>query len=116
MLFRQKDGVYYKSHEIKGFEVLTAIIMNSYIFWDMSPHGLFKTTDVSEEHVASICLPPDFTLVYFSAYSSTLKVETTCSFGPSVTFNSLLGVISQKIELFIKLNSVGRMRIFNMLK
>jgi hypothetical protein len=37
--------------------------------------------DVSEEHIASIfkveelCLPPAFTLVFCSAYSSTLKME-----------------------------------------
>jgi hypothetical protein len=44
----------------------------------------------------------DFTPVSFLAYSSTLKMEVTCSSETSVsTFSGLHGIISQKIELFI---------------
>jgi hypothetical protein len=39
----------------------------------------WKSTDVSEEHIADLCLPPAFTLVSCSAYSSTLKMEVICS-------------------------------------
>jgi hypothetical protein len=37
-----------------GFEVLTAVVMRSSVFWDITPCSPLKATDVSEEHVASI--------------------------------------------------------------
>jgi hypothetical protein len=36
-----------------GFEVLTAFVVKSYIFWDITPCSPLKTTEVSEEHAAS---------------------------------------------------------------
>jgi hypothetical protein len=39
---------------IIGSEVLTAVVMKSTIFWDITPCSPLKATDVSEEHVASI--------------------------------------------------------------
>jgi hypothetical protein len=42
-------------------------------------------------------------LLSWLAYSSTLKMEVTCSSKLRLTFNGLYGGISQKIELFIKL-------------
>jgi hypothetical protein len=35
------------------FDVLTAVVMKSSVFWDIRPYSLLKA-DVSEEHVASI--------------------------------------------------------------
>jgi hypothetical protein len=37
-----------------GFEVLTAVVMRSSVFWDITPRSRWKSTDVSEEHVAFI--------------------------------------------------------------
>jgi hypothetical protein len=36
-----------------GFEVLTAVVMKSTTFWDITPCSLLSV-DVSEEHIASI--------------------------------------------------------------
>jgi hypothetical protein len=52
-----------KFQEIKGehaeFEALTGVVMKSTVF-------------------SRPCLPPDFTLVSWSAHSSTLKMEAVC--------------------------------------
>jgi hypothetical protein len=45
-----------------------------------------------------------FTLVSCLAYSSILKMETTCSSETSIYFNGLHGVISQKKQLFKAVN------------
>jgi hypothetical protein len=37
-----------------GFEALTAVVMKSSIFWDITPCTLLKSIDISEEHVAFI--------------------------------------------------------------
>jgi hypothetical protein len=36
------------------FDVLAAVVMKSSIFWDITPCRPLKSSDVSEEHVASI--------------------------------------------------------------
>jgi hypothetical protein len=36
------NAVYYKKYKIKGFEVLTEVIIKSSIFWDITPHSLLK--------------------------------------------------------------------------
>jgi hypothetical protein len=36
------------------FEVLTAVVMKSSIFWDITPCSMLKSTDVSEKLIASI--------------------------------------------------------------
>jgi hypothetical protein len=65
-----------------GFEVLTAIVMKSYIFWDIrlcSPsnfNGRFGGT------LLAVCAM----LVSCLAYASALKMETTCSSVTSVNF------------------------------
>jgi hypothetical protein len=51
-------------------------------------------------------VPSAFTLVSFSAYSSTLKMEAIYSFETSLTFNGLYGVISQKIVLLNKQKNI----------
>jgi hypothetical protein len=53
-----------------GFEVLTAVVVKSSIFWDVTPCGPFKVNRR-----------------FGGAYP--------------LTFNGLLGVISQKIELLL---------------
>jgi hypothetical protein len=37
-----------------GFEILTAMVIKSSVFLDVTPCSSLKSTDVSEEHVASI--------------------------------------------------------------
>jgi hypothetical protein len=39
-----------------GFEVLTPVVMNSVIFWDIKACSPLKTNDVSDEHVTCILL------------------------------------------------------------
>jgi hypothetical protein len=70
-----------------GFAVLTAVVMKNTILWDIMPCSLLST------------LPPTFTLIYFLAYPSALKMEVICS-SETLTFNELHGIISQKIALF----------------
>jgi hypothetical protein len=40
--------------ELIGFEILTAVVMKSAIFWDITPCSPLKVNNVSEEHVISI--------------------------------------------------------------
>jgi hypothetical protein len=68
---------------IVGFEVLTAVVMKSIIYWDITPCSPLNSTDVSEKNTAS---PPAFTLVSRSAYTSTLKMEAEFSSETSVEF------------------------------
>jgi hypothetical protein len=39
---------------VVGFEVLTAVAMRNFIFWDIMPCSLLQSTDILEEHVGSI--------------------------------------------------------------
>jgi hypothetical protein len=55
------------------FEVLTAMVMKSTIFWDTTP-------------CSRALLPTAFRLVFCSAYSSALKMEAICSSETSVDF------------------------------
>jgi hypothetical protein len=50
-----------------GFEVFTAVVMKSIIFWDMTPCSLL------------IRLPPAYLLVLAEIICSTLKMEAICS-------------------------------------
>jgi hypothetical protein len=68
------------------------VVKKSSIFWDITPWSPLKVTDVSEEH--NTC----FTLVCSLAYSSTLKMEATCSSKTSVGYQCLHGVIPQKTK------------------
>jgi hypothetical protein len=85
-----------KRTKVVGFEVLTAVVMKSSIFWDVSPCSPLKVNRRFGEHVASIFRVSSGSCL---AYSSTLKVEATCSSETS-TINGLHGVIPQKTELF----------------
>jgi hypothetical protein len=40
-------------HDV-GFEVLTTVVTNTSVFWDIMQCSQLKSYDVSEEHVASI--------------------------------------------------------------
>jgi hypothetical protein len=63
--------------------------MKSTISWDKRPYGLLKVNrgfgGTYRLHLqADLCLPPPFTLVSHSAYSSTLKMEAIYSSDASV--------------------------------
>jgi hypothetical protein len=73
--------------------------LKSYIFWDITRVACWKSTEVSEEHVTSIFRIEEYakeennmkqaassTLVSCLAYSSSLKMEVTCSSEMSVDF------------------------------
>jgi hypothetical protein len=77
---------------IVGFEVLTAVVIKSTIFWDItpcSPLGVNRrfggTSRLHLQHRrtsrarARFCFPPAFAMVSCSAYSSTLKMEAIIS-------------------------------------
>jgi hypothetical protein len=53
------------------FVVLTAVITRRFIFWNITPCSSLK--------ISLGLLATCFMLVSFSAYSSTLKMEATCS-------------------------------------
>jgi hypothetical protein len=61
-----------------GYEVLTALVMKSTIFWD--------TTSCSPLKVKKVYLPPASTLVFCSAYSLILKMEAICSSETSIDY------------------------------
>jgi hypothetical protein len=54
-----------------GFEVPAAVVMKHSTFWDITP--------CSPSRVNLSCLPPAFTLVSCSDYSSSLNMDATCS-------------------------------------
>jgi hypothetical protein len=83
------------------FEVLTAVVMKSTNFWDITPcsllsvkwrfGGIYRLHLQGRKHINSAknqgesrCLPPVFTLVSCLTYFSTLKMEATCSSETSV--------------------------------
>jgi hypothetical protein len=82
-----------------GFEVLTAVVINSSILWDTKPCSPMKSVEVSEEYIASI----------FSVKIS--RTRNQCErrwqaerrrYAPSkyrLTFKELHGVSPQKIGL-----------------
>jgi hypothetical protein len=67
--------------------------MKNTIFWDTthcSPLKINRRFEGTYRHhlldLSELCLPPDFTLVPCSAYSSTLRIEAICSPETSVDF------------------------------
>jgi hypothetical protein len=85
-----------------GFEVLTAVVKNSSTFLEITSCNPLKVNrrfgrtcrlhlqgrriSRARKQRERLCLPPAFTLVPFSAYSPTLKMEATCSSETSVDF------------------------------
>jgi hypothetical protein len=74
-----------------GFEVLTAVLMKSTIFWDITPCSPLKDNRHFEGTCRlylqrALCLPHAFTLVSCLACSSTLKMKATRSSQTSVDF------------------------------
>jgi hypothetical protein len=67
-------------HESVGFEVPTALIMESPICWDVAPCSLLKGHQRSKQK--GTC----FMLVSCLAFSSTLMMEAICSFETSVDY------------------------------
>jgi hypothetical protein len=56
--------------------------IESTIFWDItpcSPLNVSRRFGGTHRLQAELCLPPAFTLVSYSAYPSTLKMEAICS-------------------------------------
>jgi hypothetical protein len=73
----------FEGHDV-WLQVLTVLVMNGFIFLDITPSSPLK---VNRRFGGTYCLHPQgFTLVSYSAYSSTLKMEATCSSETSVDF------------------------------
>jgi hypothetical protein len=66
------------------FEALTAVVMKSTNFGDITACGPLKVNRRFGITYLLLCLPPAFTLVSCTAYSSTLKIEAICSSETSV--------------------------------
>jgi hypothetical protein len=96
-----------------GFEVLTAVVMKSTIFWDIMPCSLLKVNRrfggtyrlhnhgrigpaIYQREIRLCCYLAKKAERKSPIYSSTLKMQATCSPETS-TFNGLYGVISQKL-------------------
>jgi hypothetical protein len=75
------------------FEVLTAAIKKSIIFWDIMPYSSLKVNR-RFGGTTEICLPPGFMLISCSSYSSTMKMEVIYSTETSVNFQRTTRVIS----------------------
>jgi hypothetical protein len=67
-----------------GFEVLTAVVMKSSIFWDIMQSILLKVNHRFKASKPAAC----FMQVSLLAYSLTLKMEVTC---PAETLVDTLG-------------------------
>jgi hypothetical protein len=89
IVLRSKDSVV-------GFEVLTAVVMKSSVFWDITPCSLLKVNELlggtspssglNNKPIKKQQLDNCFTHVSCFAYSYTLKMEVTCSSKTSVNF------------------------------
>jgi hypothetical protein len=106
-------GICRTSYTYVGFEVLTAVVMKSTIFWDTTPYSSWKLADVSEEYIASI-----FKVEEWAKQETGMKL---CSLSDShssliqrswrwrrhvpskrlLIFNGLHGVVSQKTEILL---------------
>jgi hypothetical protein len=94
-----------------GSEVLTAAVTKSSIFWDITPCSPLKVyrcfRGICRLHLQSLRISQarnqhgKCKQSASSAYSLTLKMDTTCSSETSITFNRLHSVILQKIEILI---------------
>jgi hypothetical protein len=97
-------GLREKILPLLGFEVLTAVIMNKLVFWDMSYSPLkvkrrfgetyhihFQSPRISEakKERENSTLPPAFMLVSCADFSSTPKMDATCSSETSVDFKQI---------------------------
>jgi hypothetical protein len=82
-------------------ELVTRSILSTILFWGvLSPGIKFSVILWNSEDVSEFCLLPALSLFYFSAYSSALKMEATCS---SETLVDL-----RKTARFYLCNSVDR--------
>jgi hypothetical protein len=90
--------------------VLTAVTMTNSVLWVMSCNPV-KSTDVSEEHVVSICrlclLP---TCCLFPAWLSLGPWKHAQYFPPKyqLAFTRVHGVIAQETVLFITIIATGK--------
>jgi hypothetical protein len=70
-----------------GFEVLTAVVMKSCIFWDVTP---CSPSEARIKQRALVALLTDcFMLLSCLAYSGTMNMEATCSSKTSVDFHQI---------------------------
>jgi hypothetical protein len=74
-----------------GLEVLTVVVMMSSIFWDVTGVALWKLTDALEKQRQKALLAACFMPVSCLAYSSTPKMEVTCSSETSVDLQQTTG-------------------------
>jgi hypothetical protein len=66
-----------------AFEVLTAVVTMSSVFWDITPCSTLKVN----RYLEGTCrLPPAFTLISCLDFSLILKMEATCSSETSADF------------------------------
>jgi hypothetical protein len=82
-------GMWGEKRTFVGFEVVTPVVINSSIFWDITPHSPLRVN----RHFRGTCrlhrLATCFSLVSCLAYSSTTKMEATCPSEMSANFQDI---------------------------
>jgi hypothetical protein len=104
--------------KVVGFEVLTAVVTKSTIFWDITPcssltvnrrfegthrlhlHGWKISREKNQRESRWLCLAPAFTLVSFWLIFRPWRWRRYVPPRCQLTFNGLHGVISQNMALF----------------
>jgi hypothetical protein len=87
------------------------VVMKSVIFWDITPCSPLRSTEVSEEHIASIFRVACHLLSFWfpaQPIFSTIKMDAICFSETSVDTNRLHGFISQMMIFFIYMTCSGR--------
>jgi hypothetical protein len=100
--FEPTTPVFERTKTVHVLDRTVTVSGKSPIFWDITPCNQLKLSrrfgGTCRLH---LCWPPAFTLVFYLAYSSVLKMAGTRSPKHPLAFNGLQGVIWKKIEFFI---------------
>jgi hypothetical protein len=73
-----------------GLEFLTAVVIKTSIFWDITPYSLMKVKGTFRRNTSP----------HFRAYSSALNMKAKCSSETSANFHRTTQRYIQKIELW----------------
>jgi hypothetical protein len=88
---------------IAGCEILTAVAMKSFVFWNIMSRSFRETSQLHLQSKAS--LAAYFTLISCLAYLSTVKTRVTCSSKCQLTFNRLKGLYSRRQNIPVHLSN-----------
>jgi hypothetical protein len=88
------------------FEVFTAVVIKSFILWDITPCSPLKDNrcfgGICRFQIQGLIATCSYAVFFYLAYSAALKMEATCSYKSSVDFKwTTRSYISEDITLFI---------------